>query len=105
MPAQDTNTVTTPRGRTELKTERPRLYKVMLVNDDFTPREFVVMVLKAEFRMGEAQASRVMTTAHQRGVCVVAVFTKDVAHTKATNATDAARKRGYPLLFTTEPEE
>ena len=46
-----------------------------------------------------------MLTAHQRGACVVAVFTKDVAETKATQATDAARKKGYPLQFTTEPEE
>ena len=87
------------------KTERPRLHKVMLVNDDFTPREFVVTVLRAEFSLGEEQARRVMTTAHRRGVCVVGVFTKDVAETKATNATDAGRKKGYPLLFTTEPEE
>ena len=69
------------------------------------PREFVTIVLKAEFRMGEDQARRVMMTAHQRGVCVVAVFTRDIAEEKATNATDAARKHGYPLLFTTEPEE
>jgi ATP-dependent Clp protease adaptor protein ClpS len=46
-----------------------------------------------------------MMTAHQRGACVVGVFTKDVAETKATNATDAGRRKGYPLLFTTEPEE
>ena len=90
---------------TEIKTERPRLHKVMLVNDDYTPREFVVLVLKAEFRMSEEQAMRVMITAHKRGVCVVAVFTKDVAEAKATNATDAARRNGFPLLFTTEPEE
>ena len=93
------------RGETELKVERPRLHKVILVNDDFTPREFVVNVLRAEFRLGDEQARRVMGTAHQRGVCVVAVFTKDVAETKATNGTDAGRKNGYPLLFTTEPEE
>ena len=98
-------TTTAPRVQLEIKVERPRLHKVMLVNDDFTPREFVVLVLKAEFRMDEGQASRVMMTAHQRGVCVVAVFTKDVAEAKATNATDMARKKGYPLLFTTEPEE
>ncbi len=90
---------------TELKVERPKLHKVMLVNDDFTPREFVVTVLRAEFRLGEEQANRVMSTAHRRGVCVVGVFTKDVAETKATSATDAGRKKGYPLLFTTEPEE
>ena len=98
-------TITTPRVRPRTKVERPRLHKVMLVNDDFTPREFVVLVLKAEFRMSESQASRVMMTAHRRGVCVVAVFTREIAEAKATNATDMARKKGYPLLFTTEPEE
>jgi ATP-dependent Clp protease adaptor protein ClpS len=99
------DTVTTPRLEPELKPERPRLHKVILVNDDFTPREFVTLVLKAEFRLGEARARTIMMTAHQRGACVVAVFTKDIAEEKATNATEAGRKRGYPLLFTTEPEE
>jgi ATP-dependent Clp protease adaptor protein ClpS len=94
-----------PRTKVRLKTERPRLHKVILINDDYTPREFVVSVLKAEFRMYEDQAYRVMITAHKRGVCVVAVFTKDVAESKATRATDAGRSKGYPLLFTTEPEE
>ncbi len=100
---QDTNTI--PRVQLEPKVERPRLHKVILVNDDFTPREFVITVLKGEFRLSEEQARRVMMTAHQRGVCVVAVFTQEVAETKATNASDAARKKGFPLLFTTEPEE
>jgi ATP-dependent Clp protease adaptor protein ClpS len=98
-------TVTTPRGEVELKPERPKLHKVILVNDDYTPREFVVRVLRAEFGLGEEQSRRVMMTAHRRGVCVVGVFTKDLAETKATNATDMARKEGYPLMFTTEPEE
>ncbi len=97
--------VTTPRIQLQVKSERPRLHKVILVNDNYTPRDFVVTVLKAEFRMGGERARQVMMTAHQRGVCVVAVFTKDVAEAKATNATDAGRKKGYPLLFTTEPEE
>lgn len=96
---------TTPRTRSRSRTERPRLHKVILVNDDFTPREFVVRVLKAEFRMSEEQAYRVMMTAHRRGVCVVAVFARDVAETKAARATDAGKAAGYPLLFTTEPEE
>ena len=96
---------TKPITKVKPKTERPRLHKVILVNDDYTPREFVVTVLKAEFRMSEDQAYRVMITAHQRGVCVVAVYAKDVAETKATRATDAGRAKGYPLLFTTEPEE
>ena len=100
-----TDTVTTPRAKIELKPERPKLHKVMLVNDDYTPREFVVTVLKAEFRVGGDKARQIMMTAHQRGVCVVAVFTKDVAEAKATSAVDMARKEGYPLMFTTEPED
>ncbi|MDE1935480.1 ATP-dependent Clp protease adapter ClpS [Bradyrhizobium sp.] len=99
------DTDTKPRTKVKTKVERPRLHKVILLNDDYTPREFVITVLKAEFRMTEGQAHKVMITAHQRGACVVAVFTKDVAETKATRATDAGRARGYPLLFTTEPEE
>ena len=94
-----------PRTKVRATTERPRLHKVILVNDDYTPREFVVTVLKAEFRMTEDHAHKVMITAHRLGVCVVAVFTQDVAETKATRATDAGRAKGYPLLFTTEPEE
>jgi ATP-dependent Clp protease adaptor protein ClpS len=97
--------VTKPKVKIKPQTARPKLHKVILVNDDFTPREFVVTVLKAEFRMSEDQAYKVMITAHRRGVCVVAVYTKDIAETKATRATDAGRAKGYPLLFTTEPEE
>ena len=99
------DTVAKPRTRVKTKTERPRLHKVILVNDDFTPRDFVVVVLKAEFRMPESSALKVMLTAHQKGSCVVAVFTREVAETKATRATEMARGQGYPLLFTTEPEE
>ena len=99
------NSVSRPRTKVRTETQRPKLHKVILVNDDFTPREFVVQVLKAEFRMNETQAYAVMLTAHKRGICVVAVFTKDVAETKATRATDAGRAKGYPLMFTTEPEE
>jgi ATP-dependent Clp protease adaptor protein ClpS len=80
-------TVVKPRSKAKPKVERPKLYKVILVNDDFTPREFVVRVLQGEFRMTEDQAHKV------------------IAETKATRATDAGRAKGYPLLFTTEPEE
>jgi ATP-dependent Clp protease adaptor protein ClpS len=98
-------TVVKPRTKTKTKVERPKLHKVILVNDDYTPREFVVTILKGEFKMTEEEAYKVMITAHRRGVCVVAVYTRDVAETKATRATDAGRAKGYPLLFTTEPEE
>jgi ATP-dependent Clp protease adaptor protein ClpS len=94
-----------PRSKTKTKTQRPKLWKVILLNDDYTPREFVVEVLKAVFRMNESEAYRVMITAHQRGACVIAVFTKDVADTKAKEATDLGKQAGFPLYFTTEPED
>ena len=87
------------------KTERPWLHKVLLLNDDYTPREFVVAVLRAVFRTSEDEAYNIMMTAHQKGLCVVAVYTREVAETKATEATDLARNEDYPLTFSTEPEE
>ena len=92
------------KARSKTRVARPPLYKVMLLNDDFTPRDFVVTILKAEFRMSEDEAHKVMITAHTKGKCVVAVFTREIAEAKATRATDMARSEGFPLLFTTEPE-
>jgi ATP-dependent Clp protease adaptor protein ClpS len=100
-----TKTLVKPRTKVRTKTQRPPLYKVILLNDDFTPREFVVLVLKAVFRMNEDQAYRVMMTAHQKGACVIAVYARDVAETKAKEATELGKQKGYPLFFTTEPEE
>ncbi|GAA4176502.1 ATP-dependent Clp protease adapter ClpS [Shinella granuli] len=90
---------------TEPKLERPKLYKVILVNDDYTPREFVTLVLKAVFRMAEETSYRVMMTAHKMGTAVVVVCARDIAETKAKEATDLAKEAGFPLLFQTEPEE
>ena len=98
-------TLVKPRSKTKPATQRPPLWKVILLNDDFTPREFVVLVLKAVFRMNESQPYRVMMTAHQKGACVIAVYTKDVADTKAKEATEMGKSQGYPLYFTTEKEE
>lgn len=97
--------VTRPRTEVEARTERPKVYKVILLNDDYTPREFVVGVLAAVFRMSEGQAQGVMLTAHRKGCCVVAVYTRDIAETKATQAIDMAAHHGYALMFTTEPED
>jgi ATP-dependent Clp protease adaptor protein ClpS len=99
------NIVVRPRTKTRTKIKRPPLYKVILLNDDFTPREFVVQVLKAVFRMNAERAHHVMMTAHRKGACVIAVYTRDVAETKAKEATDLGKQKGYPLFFTTEPEE
>ena len=98
-------TVLTPRTRTKTKTERPKLWKVILLNDDYTPREFVTAVLMMVFHMSEDQAHRVMMTAHQSGACVIAVYTRAVAETKAKEATELGKSKGFPLYFTTEPEE
>jgi ATP-dependent Clp protease adaptor protein ClpS len=99
-----TKTVVKPKTKTQAQTQRPPLYKDILINDDYTPREFVVQVLKAVFRMNAERAYHVMMTAHRRGVCVIAVYTRDVAETKAKEATDLGKSQGYPLFFTTEPE-
>lgn len=93
------NTVTKP------KVEKPRLYKVILLNDDYTPREFVVLMLKRVFHMTGGASQRIMLTAHQQGRCVVVVCTRDVAETKAKEAVDLARRAGFPLQLATEPED
>ncbi|MGF9563765.1 ATP-dependent Clp protease adapter ClpS [Neorhizobium sp. JUb45] len=99
------DTTLKPTSKTKPKTERPKLHKVLLLNDDYTPRDFVTLVLKAVFRMSEEAGYRVMMTAHKMGSCVVMVAAKDIAETKATEAVDLAKEAGFPLMFTTEPEE
>jgi ATP-dependent Clp protease adaptor protein ClpS len=97
-------TTVKPRTKIATVTERPPLWKVILLNDDFTPRDFVVQVLKAVFRMSADRAYQVMMTAHRKGACVIAVYTRDVAETKAKEATELGKQKGYPLYFTTEKE-
>ena len=97
--------VTQLRPKERTRTARPPMYKVILLNDDFTPRVFVVRVLKAVFRMSEDEAMGVMLAAHQRGACVVAVFTREVAEEKCGRANDMGAAEGFPLTFTTEKED
>ncbi|MEM1276103.1 MAG: ATP-dependent Clp protease adapter ClpS [Pseudomonadota bacterium] len=96
---------TKTRPKTKPKTERPKMWKVILLNDDYTPREFVTIVLASIFGMGPEKAHQIMMTAHRKGACVVAVFTKEIAETKAAQATDAGAAAGFPLTFTTERED
>jgi len=81
------------------------MHKVLLLNDDYTPREFVVRILKKVFHTSGTTAFKIMLTAHQKGSCVVAVYTREIAESKASEGTEAGREAGYPLTFSTEPEE
>lgn len=104
LPMAD-NDVLVPKTKVKPKVEKPKLYKVILYNDDYTPREFVIMILQAVFKTGESAGYHIMITAHQKGSCVVAVYTKDIAETKVKEAMDYAKDAGFPLMFTAEPEE
>jgi ATP-dependent Clp protease adaptor protein ClpS len=105
FPMSDNDIALKPKTKSKPKLDRPKLYKVILFNDDYTPREFVVMILKVVFRMSEETGYRVMMTAHKMGSSVVVVCTKDIAETKVKEAMDYAKEAGFPLMLTAEPEE
>jgi ATP-dependent Clp protease adaptor protein ClpS len=88
----------------QTKTEKPKMYKVMLLNDDFTPMEFVVHVLERYFGIGSEQATHLMMQVHQKGLAVVGVFSHDVAETKVMQVMELARKHQHPLQCTMEKE-
>jgi ATP-dependent Clp protease adaptor protein ClpS len=88
--------------RTRAKAKKPSMYKVLLLNDDYTPMEFVVMVLQRFFNMDIEQATQVMLHVHQQGVGVCGVFSYEVAETKVNQVMDAARQSQHPLQCTLE---
>lgn len=88
--------------KTRAKTKKPDPYKVLLLNDDYTPMEFVVLVLKRFFNMDIDEATRVMLHVHQKGVGVCGAFSYEVAETKVTQVMDFARKNEHPLQCTLE---
>ena len=83
--------------KTKPKTKRPPLYKVLLINDDYTPMEFVVMILERFFGLTHAQAFDIMITVHKKGLAVVGVFSYEVAETKVAQVMDCARQHQHPL--------
>ena len=89
---------------TRTRTQRPPLYKVLLLNDDYTPMEFVVAVLERFFSMTHAEAFEVMLTVHKKGVAVVGVFSHEIAETKVAQVMDFARQHQHPLQCTMERE-
>lgn len=96
-PAKPPGTGTQTRERQRTKVAPPPMYRVVLVNDDFTPREFVVFVLVSVFQKTREEAQRVMLTAHQGGKSVVGVYTYDIASTRVKTARRQAGESGYPL--------
>jgi ATP-dependent Clp protease adaptor protein ClpS len=88
--------------KTRLK--RPRLYKVLFHNDDYTPREFVTMLLRGVFSLGEGEAQQKMLYIHNNGQGVVGIFTFQIAETKVAQVTAASEQASFPLLCTMEPE-
>ncbi len=90
--------------KTAPKTKKPPLYKVLLLNDDFTPMEFVVYVLERFFHKNRQEATTIMLHVHRRGVGVCGVFTYEVAETKVNQVVDHARQNQHPLQCTMEKE-
>jgi ATP-dependent Clp protease adaptor protein ClpS len=99
-PGGDTNVVT----RTRTQTKKPSLYRVLILNDDYTPMEFVVFVIERFFNKTREEATRIMFHVHQHGVGVCGVFTYEVAETKVAQVVDLARRNEHPLQCTMEKE-
>jgi ATP-dependent Clp protease adaptor protein ClpS len=97
----ETNVIT----KTKPKTQRPPMYKVLLLNDDYTPMEFVVHVLERFFGVSHSQAVEIMLTVHKKGVAVVGVFSYEIAETKVAQVMDFARRNQHPLQCTMEKED
>ena len=98
-------TIVRPKTEQKQKLQRPRLWKVLFHNDDFTPMEFVTWVLQTIFQRSENEANAIMLLAHRTGVAVAGVYPKEVAETKVQETQKAAEEQEFPLLVTMEPEE
>jgi ATP-dependent Clp protease adaptor protein ClpS len=97
--------VAEPKTKARPKVDRPRLYKVLLHNDNFTPMEFVVLVLQEVFAKTEADATTIMLYAHTHGFVVAGVYSFEIAETKVEQTMALADQNGFPLLCTMEPED
>lgn len=91
--------------QTHIKTKKPSLYRVLLLNDDYTPMEFVVFVLERFFNTNTEQATRIMLHVHQKGVGLCGVFTYEVAETKVAQVLDLAKRHEHPLQCVMEKED
>jgi len=100
----DKNSDTILKSKPKSKTDKPPLYKVLLLNDDYTPMEFVVYVLERFFGMNSSKAAEIMLAVHKKGVAVVGVFAFEIAETKVTQVMDCASQNQHPLQCTMEKE-
>src|SRR4051812_16818373 len=101
---QDTGVRTTVVTQTKAKTQKPSMYRVLILNDDYTPMEFVVYVLEQFFNKSREDATRIMLHVHQHGVGVCGVYTYEVAETKVAQVIDTARRHQHPLQCTMEKD-
>ena len=90
--------------RSKLQTRKPSMYKVIMLNDDYTPMEFVVLVLEEFFRKSHDEAVQIMLHVHQKGVGICGVYTFEIAETKVTQVMDLAQQNEHPLQCTLEKE-
>ena len=100
----DVGTVVVPKTKEKTKLKKPQLYKVLLHNDNYTTRDFVVFLLQTVFNKGESEAIQIMLHVHHNGIGVAGVYTREVAETKVETTIRLARQNEYPLLATMEPE-
>lgn len=91
--------------KTRVQTKKPSMYRVLILNDDYTPMEFVVLILERFFNKSREQATRIMLHVHQKGVGVCGVYTYEVAETKVAQVMDMARRNEHPLQCTMEKED
>ncbi len=103
-PIDDGDAATGVVTKTRPRTKKPSMYKILMLNDDYTPMEFVVNVLEGVFAMAQQEATRIMLHVHQRGVGVCGVYTYEVAESKVAQVIELARKAQHPLQCTIEKD-
>jgi ATP-dependent Clp protease adaptor protein ClpS len=102
---EDPDSIVITEQKTEKKLARPRLYKVILINDDFTTMEFVVALLVHVFHHSETSAQAIMLNIHRTGAGIAGIYTKEIAETKVAQVMELAEKAEYPLQCTMEPDD
>ncbi|MFM7736256.1 MAG: ATP-dependent Clp protease adaptor ClpS [Alphaproteobacteria bacterium] len=103
-PSRDDDVSVVTRTRTDKKVQQPPMYRVLLHNDDYTTREFVVWILRTVFNRAEVEAVQIMLHVHHNGVGVAGVYPYDVAEAKVRKTSELAEQNEFPLLTTMEPE-